>query len=55
MGRMALDRRKLQDLMNGLRASGTSATSIYNGYLDPLPKLFGSAKLADEADLILAA
>ncbi len=52
---MPLDRVKLRAVLDGLEAGGEGAAGLYGTYLDNLPKLFGSQKLADEADLILAA
>jgi hypothetical protein len=52
---MPLDRVKLRAVLDGLKAGDEGAAGLYGTYLDSLPKLFGSQKLADEADLILAA
>ena len=54
---MSLDRTKLRALLvlDEIGAGGSGMAALYGGYLDRLPAMFGSAKLAGEADLVLAA
>ena len=52
---MALDRGKLHALLADINAGRSGMAALYARYLDRLPRMFGSAKLASEADLVLAA
>jgi len=52
---MTLNRLKLSIMLGAMRKGGSGASALYGAYLDRLPRLFGSNKLAEEADLVLAA